>query len=325
MAATGVVTLGNLRLQAQQRSDKVGSNFITVPEWNTMLNASYKELYDILVTTYGSDFYVAAAYQFATVANTQTYPLPDGVTTISLDTGLVAAPFYKLYGVDLQVTPDPNSWITLKRYEFADRNKYWKNNSTAYTTYGYTDLRYKVVGDNIWLTTIPAAGQTIQLWYIPQPVNLQQGVVGSFTSGSPTVTIADTSALEVGMSLDNQYIPTSSGTPATILSIVTNTSFTMSANATASATSQNIFAWSDTASFDGISGWEEYIVIDAAIKANLKEETDTATLQMQKLEMKKRIEGTAPNRDAAMAPCVSDNVSEGGFRGGGGFGGGDEW
>jgi hypothetical protein len=56
---------------------------------------------------------------------------------------------------------------------------------------------------------------------------------GTFVSGNPTVSLANTSTLGVGMG-----VSASNGTPAgaTILSIVPNTSFTMSANASAGTT-----------------------------------------------------------------------------------------
>lgn len=61
----------------------------------------------------------------------------------------------------------------------------------------------------------------------------------------------------------------------------------------------------DTA--DGVSGWTEYIIIDAAIKCGQKEETDCQLLMAQKAAMMVRIEAAAENRDAGMPPTVSDN------------------
>lgn len=62
----------------------------------------------------------------------------------------------------------------------------------------------------------------------------------------------------------------------------------------------------DTDTFDGVNGWEEYIVIDAAIKARIKEESDVTDLGAQKAAMAKRIEDSAPNRDAGMGGRVVD-------------------
>lgn len=62
----------------------------------------------------------------------------------------------------------------------------------------------------------------------------------------------------------------------------------------------------DTDTIDGVNGWEEYIVIDAAIKALTKEESDTRALTQQKMYQLQRIETMAQNRDAGETQRVSD-------------------
>ena len=62
---------------------------------------------------------------------------------------------------------------------------------------------------------------------------------------------------------------------------------------------------------DGVSGWEELIVIDAAIKALQKEESDVSALMAQKEAMGRRIESAAENRDAGMPATVADVRSRG--------------
>lgn len=57
---------------------------------------------------------------------------------------------------------------------------------------------------------------------------------------------------------------------------------------------------------DGISGWEEYVILDAAIKALGKEESDASLLLAQKQEITTRIEAAKNNRDAAFAEAVTD-------------------
>jgi hypothetical protein len=80
---------------------------------------------------------------------------------------------------------------------------------------------------------------------------------------------------------------------------------------------------------DGISGWTEYVIIDAAIKAMQKEESDCTVLGIQKGDIIKRIEDASANRDTGSADTVTDNRSYGsrygsGYgpgSGGGGLGG----
>lgn len=57
---------------------------------------------------------------------------------------------------------------------------------------------------------------------------------------------------------------------------------------------------------DGISGWTEYIICDAAMKCGQKEETDVSVLAMQKAALIKRIEESAMNRDAGQPDTISD-------------------
>lgn len=60
----------------------------------------------------------------------------------------------------------------------------------------------------------------------------------------------------------------------------------------------------DAVNFPG--GWEEYAVIDAAIKALVKEESDISALQLAKTEMLRRIESASENRDAGEPERVTD-------------------
>lgn len=62
-------------------------------------------------------------------------------------------------------------------------------------------------------------------------------------------------------------------------------------------------------SFDfGPGGWEEYVVIDAAIRALAKEESDTSQLMAEKAAIIDRINRSAANRDAG-TPRTAQDVS----------------
>lgn len=67
----------------------------------------------------------------------------------------------------------------------------------------------------------------------------------------------------------------------------------------------------DTDALDGFGGWTEYVILDAAIKALRKEESDTSLLNAQKMALMKRIEEVAQNRDAGQPDCISDTRSWG--------------
>lgn len=57
---------------------------------------------------------------------------------------------------------------------------------------------------------------------------------------------------------------------------------------------------------DGVSGWEQLVVVDAARKALIKEESDVSALLAEKADLVARIEAAAENRDAASPGIVVD-------------------
>ncbi len=61
---------------------------------------------------------------------------------------------------------------------------------------------------------------------------------------------------------------------------------------------------------DGVNGWEEYIVLTAAIKALTKEESDVSVLAAEKANLYKRIELMASNRDGGQTERVTDVQSQ---------------
>lgn len=218
----GQMTLSQLRTAAQQRADMVGDGFVSTAEWTSYVNLSLCELYDLLVTSYGDEYYTSTTpYQFTTDGVNNLFPL----TGVSL---------LKLKGVDLQWNASPNGWITLKPFMFAERNKY--SLPTYWSAAGRTNLRYRLVGNQLMLEPLPAAGQLVQVWYVPRPAPLVN---------------------------DNDVA-------------------------------------------DGYSGWLEYVIVDVAIKALQKEESDVSVLMAQKEALRHRIVSTAANRDEGAPQRVAD-------------------
>lgn len=198
-------------------------------------------------------------------------------------TGLAPLPadFYKLLGVDLQYSSSPTGWVSLERFEFIDRNKF--------------------------SSLSPAAiSGTARIWYIPEPTSLQFVLVSATTAGSAVVTVSDVTPLTVGMSAAGAGIPDG----ATIQSInaVAN-QVTLSGVVQVTQPVVPLFFWTDATTIDGISGWEEYVILGAAIKAQIKQEQPIGELVTLKDAMKKRIEAMAEARDAGQAHHVSDLLS----------------
>jgi len=164
------MTLSQLRDAVRQRSDMVNSQFVSDAELNTYINQSYFELYDLLIQKYGNNYYSADPAVFATDGQNLQFPLPNGVLTFTNGrtnaTGYVAPAFYKLLGVDLELANQTQSFVTIRPFNFSDRNRYAVPNFQSF--YGITNMRYRVNGEYLWLTPTPTSGQKIQIWYIPR-------------------------------------------------------------------------------------------------------------------------------------------------------------
>ena len=232
----GVMALGQLRTLAQQRADMQNSQFITSDEWNSYINQSAFELYDLLIEAY-EEYYVHSPVLISTDGTTFQYQLPDGSTTFK-DANLATitpSPFYKLLGVDVGVANSSNAWVTIHKFDFISRNRYVFPQLTS-TYLGLFNLRYRVVGNTLYMIPTPSSGQYLRLWYIPRMTQMLRD--------------------------------------------------------------------SDTA--DGLSGWTEYVIVDAAIKARIKQEKPIDDLMVQKQALLDRIEAAKQNRDAGQPDTISD-------------------
>jgi len=167
---TAEMALAQIRYQAQQRADRVNSQFVTKHEWNAYINKAMFELYDLLITVY-EDLYVAEPIQFVTTGSQYQYPLPDGALTFldgnNPNVSFVAPPFYKLLGVDLAIQNTNNGYVTVNKYNFIDRNRYVYPNSAS-TIYGVFNCQYRLMGTNIDFIPTPSANQAFRIWYIPR-------------------------------------------------------------------------------------------------------------------------------------------------------------
>lgn len=236
----GQECLGNLRLYAQQRADRVNSDFVTTSEWNRYITESRKALYDILIQKFGNDYFMSTPYCFITTGSQQLYPLPDGRNQISVLNApgdvTPAKAFYKLMLVEVALNPnDPNSWVTLRKYMRIQQNLW--NYPNVYTFRGVTNLRYRLTDNFIQLVPQTQQGQYVRIWY----------------SARPNALLLDTDIV------------------------------------------------------DGVSGWEQIVVVDAARKALQKEESPTQDLDGELMMLMKRIEEAAENRDVGEPETVSDS------------------
>lgn len=305
MSEAGIFTIGDLITRIRQESDMVNSQFVTDPEIVTYLSSSYKELYDLLITSYGEDYSVATPISMTTNGTDDRYPLPNGLLTFKDQQGndIIASPFYKLLGVDYQLSPNnPSGYVTIKTFSFSERNRFAVPNFASF--WGFTNVRYRLLGNQIWFTPLPVFGQVFRMWYIPRPTDLIFSVQGTTSIASTSLTVNDGSVPKVGMTLFSPNIP--AGT--TVVSI-TGTTVTMSAEALGPGVS-TVQMFDYLTQLDGISGWEEYPVVDVAIKCKDKEESSVDVLAARKAGLRKRIEETAINRDPGQPARTADVMTD---------------
>lgn len=165
---SGGQSLGEIRLMSQQTADRVNSQFVTLPEWNSFIRLAQYELYDLLIDLEPMR-YMAPTAQFSTNGNTYLYPLPNGVLNFIGPDGnpFVAPPFYKLSGVDMGLGNAGNGWVTVTQFNFIDRNKFLYPNSAS-TIYGVFNCQYRLNDNFIQFIPVPSANQPFRLWYIPR-------------------------------------------------------------------------------------------------------------------------------------------------------------
>lgn len=166
------MSLGELRLRAQQTADRVNSQFVGTAEWNSFIRLAMYELYDILIMSY-EDLFASQIVFINTNGTTQLYPLPDGVTNYiggvypNANSGTPSQAFYKLAGMDLGINTSNNAWVTLVKFNFIDRNKYIYPNSTS-TIYGVYNMAYRMMGNYLDIIPTPAGNQQLRMWYSPR-------------------------------------------------------------------------------------------------------------------------------------------------------------
>lgn len=139
-------TLGNLRQQVLERADERLSR-VPATELNTMINQSYAELYDLILSV-SPEFRLT--HQDITVTSGQaTYTLPSD--------------FYRSRGLDVLGTD--SRWYCLERFVFAYRN-------VVQLVTNREDTRYGVEDNQLRLYPSPTWGGTVRLWYHIAPTRM---------------------------------------------------------------------------------------------------------------------------------------------------------
>lgn len=145
-----MTSVADLITQVRTLADMTNSNFVTDTEILAMLNQGYSGAYTAIVKK--DEGYFAQSVSASFVAGV--YSLPSDC--------------FKVIGVDL-IHGDRT--YTLKRFNFADRNKF--NNTSIPFRSGM--FKYNIQGSTVTLTPNPTATYTGTLWYIPYNSALTAG------------------------------------------------------------------------------------------------------------------------------------------------------
>ena len=276
-------------------------NKTSPPERVARLDAAKKfdtELYDLLVTRY-DHYYVN--------------PTPFTITQSGVDLYDLPTDFYKLSGVEKQVNGSgAQSWQTMLPFNFAERNEV--------STFNLFAQRYCIVGDKIMFRG-NSLTQVVRLWYISPPKELDKKV--TISSVDPTGDMFTATAhgflngdflyirgvsLPGGIVANQKYFVVGATTNTFQVSLIEDDA---AIDITSTGSGVIKAEWYGAGqSIDGVSGWEDLVAVNTAIRMLSKEESDTTELQRKRQLLVKRIEAAAQSRDQANCHSVTDVRSQ---------------
>tara|TARA_Y100000004_G_scaffold192408_1_gene252897 strand:- start:1010 stop:1876 length:867 start_codon:yes stop_codon:yes gene_type:complete len=280
---TDYVTLTELRTLTRQRADMENSQFVDDTELTRYLNNSWGELYNLIGENFNEDYFTTST-TISLTSGTDSYSLPSD--------------FYKLRGVDLVVTSTES--VPLRRYNWAQRTR---NSLTVYAR----DYRYRLQKNSIVFTPVPSTSDSIKVFYIPSPRKLESVTPSGVTTGSTTTyTVSSHSFVADDVVNVSGFLATDYNSQQTVQSVTATTIVT---DLDSSALSAPTSIGTVESVFDFYTGWDEYIIVDSAIKMLVKEEQDVTGLMVQKNMLKERMITESQNRDAGEPQTVTDVVS----------------
>lgn len=305
------VRLNDIRVRARQRAEQeiTGAvGFIGHKELTALVNAGYAELYDLAVKT-SEDYFTTTASP-----------------TITGSTITLASDFYKLRGLDIDL--GGGRFAAVRPYSFQNRNEV-QDSAFWLPWVGRARVEYRMIAGSIQLLPTTNAPGSYRYWYVPRltpfvPDTLTLGGVyfecikeglatgavslayaNTAVAGSETVTVAGnaiTVGIQTGVSTPTQVADAVNANAlalALIYAIATGTAAVTTTGATPLAGQIDM-----TANIP--DGWDEYMVIYAAIKMLEKEESDPGALMADLGQIKFRVENMAGDRDAGEPSVIAD-------------------
>lgn len=138
-------TLADLIRQAEQESDMENSSFIARTTWMDWANKEAAKLHHLLITLY--EDYSVVTTELAINSSDENYALPDDF--------LKARKVFWLSGGER---------YRLRPFQLSELDRF----PNYETTVDGRHLRYRIVGNHLWVKPKASASETLELWYIPQ-------------------------------------------------------------------------------------------------------------------------------------------------------------
>ena len=147
-AVTLLQLRADARLYADRRTSDEDNSFITGSELTRLINLQLGELYDLLVSARGHEFY-AADSTLSIVAGTASYNLP--------------ADFYELLALNLEWSPTDVEPVSPLNHQ----QDIWKLANYSYSWDRWSHKAYRLRGSQIDMYPTPRTAVTARLYYVP--------------------------------------------------------------------------------------------------------------------------------------------------------------
>ena len=277
-------TLSQLITRIRERADMVGSNFVTDREVTHMINQSVADLHSLLVTLY-ENYYVKTAPAIT---------LPAG------NPSTVPDDFYKLLGVDFTTG---GATYSLKPFMFSERRSYA---TPFYANTSLPNLFYQLQGNEIRFIPDDTVAGTVTLWYVPEPSVFLDFSEGTASQSSTTLTGVGTNwtADFVGAT-----VTWTDGGTATVTGFTDATTMTVAPSQPISSgtfTVSNVGTAINAVDREIARGYEEYIILDGAIKCLMKEESDVKMHVALREKVEESIRANAATRSPGDPYRITD-------------------
>lgn len=306
-------TTTDLRAEVRQRADMVNSGFVSDWEVDRAVSQSWAQLYEQMCSS-GEDYYLKYVDISATSGGFYDFdPLNNSVS------GQKATDVYQVRGVDAVYSD--NCTVNLPRFNWEERNIYAA--TPALTPY-YPITAYRVMQnpvtqrDSIQLIPDNSNGISyLRVWYYPsaRPV----GYTATVTNGGSGLTNGTYYEVPVnggsGTGMTATVVIAGGAITSVVITdymsgyTVPSWAFGFTPNSVYSGFPpgyQTSVGTITVDSLDGRNGWEEWVVVDAAIKLLAKEESDTSQLERESARLWARIMAALQNRDAGQGKRITD-------------------